>query len=54
MNFDVMSWRTEMQWLMEHNIEWIGAMEDVAEPSKPLNPTMGTARLASSGSKFGR
>ena len=34
MNFGVM--RTEMQWLMEDDIERIG-MEDVARPSKALN-----------------
>ena len=28
------SWRTEMQWLMEENLEWIG-MEDVAEVNPP-------------------
>ena len=53
MNFDVMIWRTGMQWLMDDNVEWIG-MEDVAEPSKLLNPPNSCVRLASSGSKFGR
>ena len=43
------SWRTEMQWLMEEKLEWIG-MKDVAEPSKPLIPPNPCVRFVSSGS----